>query len=176
MTSPNLYIEQIPLEQRDRFFKMAVNYWQDLMPDVSFLKSQEATQAYFDDTFTWKNGNQHPFWALANAEPIGFISIELEHQSNTIDGKMAYVHDFYISSQHRRKGYGSALVRWLFSHLDQLNIERLDLNVRRDTPDALAFWQAQGFGISGYSLRMYRDPKTGTAFKGVLSSDFASQE
>lgn len=172
----NLHIEHVPLEQRETFFQMAVNYWQDLTPDVAFLKSQEATQACFDDTFTWAGGNRHPYWAWANTEPIGFISIELEHQSNTVDGKMAYVHDFYIASQHRRKGYGSALVRWLFSHLDQLNIERLDLNVRRDTPDALAFWQAQGFGIAGYSMRMYRNPKTRTALKGVLSSDFANQE
>lgn len=44
--------------------------------------------------------------------------------------------------------------------------------MRRDTPEALAFWEAQGFGIAGYRMRMYRDPKTGKAFKGVLSSDF----
>ena len=56
-------------------------------------------------------------------------------------------------------------------HIEK-GIRQLDLNVRRDNPNALSFWEAQGFGIAGYRLRMYRDPETGTAYKGVLSSDF----
>jgi ribosomal protein S18 acetylase RimI-like enzyme len=50
-------------------------------------------------------------------------------------------------------------------------VERIDLNVRRDSPAALAFWQAQDFGIAGYRMRMYRDPERGTAYEGALSSD-----
>ena len=64
------------------------------------------------------------------------------------------------------------MVQWLFSRLDNVGVERIDLNVRRDNPRALAFWQAQGFGIAGYQLRMYRDPESGTAFVGALASDF----
>lgn len=81
MTQPNLHIERVPLEKRDCFFQMAMNYWQDLTPNVAYLQTKEAAQAYFNDAFTWKNNNRHPYWALANSEPIGFISIELEHQS-----------------------------------------------------------------------------------------------
>jgi ribosomal protein S18 acetylase RimI-like enzyme len=62
--------------------------------------------------------------------------------------------------------------RWLLSHLDRLGVEQIDLNVRHDSPAALAFWEAQGFGIAVYRMRQYRDPKTGTAFVGALSSDF----
>jgi ribosomal protein S18 acetylase RimI-like enzyme len=176
MTPSNLHIEHVPLKKRDHFLQMAKCYWHEIMPQSAILKSQEAIQAYFIDTFTWNNGNKHPYWALCNTEPVGFISIELEHDSNTTDSKQAYVHDFYIASRHRRKGYGAKLVHWLFSHLDPLGIERLDLNVRRDNPNALAFWQAQGFGIAGYSMRMYRNPHIGTAYKGVLSSDFVNEE
>ena len=64
------------------------------------------------------------------------------------------------------------MVHWLLSKCDDLGIEQIDLNVRRDNPDALAFWQAQGFGIAGYRLRQLRDPATRSAFKEVLSSDF----
>ncbi len=61
---------------------------------------------------------------------------------------------------------------WMFEYFDEMGIRQLDLNVRRGNPNALSFWEAQGFGIAGYSLRMYRDTETGTAYKGVLSSDF----
>jgi len=56
-------------------------------------------------------------------------------------------------------------------------VERVDLDVRRDNPQALAFWQAQGFGIAAYRMRIYRDPDSGTvrssaaAYVGALSSD-----
>ena len=61
---------------------------------------------------------------------------------------------------------------WMFEYFDEKGIRQLDLNVRRDNPNALSFWKAQGLGIAGYRLRMYRDPETGTPYKGVLSSDF----
>ncbi len=82
------------------------------------------------------------------------------------------VNDFYVLPEARRQGYGRAMVQWLLAHLDSLGVEQIDLDVRRDNPDALAFWQAQGFGIALYRLRQYRDPESGTAFVGALSSDF----
>jgi ribosomal protein S18 acetylase RimI-like enzyme len=88
------------------------------------------------------------------------------------DEKRATIHDFYVIPEERRRGHASAMVSWLFKFLDKRGIERIDLNVRRDNPTALAFWQSQGFGITAYRLRQYRDPKTGTAYTGVLSSDF----
>ena len=53
-------------------------------------------------------------------------------------------------------------------------MELVDLNARRDNPQALAFWAAQGFRIALYRLRQYPDPKTGEAYIGALSSDFTS--
>ncbi|MDP6039787.1 MAG: GNAT family N-acetyltransferase [Candidatus Latescibacteria bacterium] len=170
------HIERVPVESRDQFRTMAETYWRDLMPDAPVCKSREVCDAYFDETFSWDKGNKHPFWALEDGVPVGFVSFEVEKGTAQLDGKKAYVHNFYVAAEFRRKGYGSAIVNWLFEHLDGLGIERLDLNVRRDTPNALAFWEAQGFGIAGYSMRMYRDPKLGTAFKGVLSSDFVDEE
>ena len=58
---------------------------------------------------------------------------------------------------------------------DDLGIEQIDLNVRRDTPHALEFWQAQGFMIGHYELTQYRDPIKRIGFRGALSSDFAGQ-
>ena len=64
------------------------------------------------------------------------------------------------------------MVKWVFAHLDNMGVERIDLDVGRDNPEALSFWQAQGFGMAGYRRRQYRDPGSGTAFVGALSSDF----
>jgi ribosomal protein S18 acetylase RimI-like enzyme len=49
-----------------------------------------------------------------------------------------------------------------------------ELTLRRDNPQALAFWEAQGFRIAHYLLRQYRDLQTGELFIGALSSDFAN--
>jgi ribosomal protein S18 acetylase RimI-like enzyme len=49
----------------------------------------------------------------------------------------------------------------------------VDLSVRRDTPQALAFWEALGFRIASYHLRQYRDPAAHQSFMGALSSDLA---
>ena len=164
MTS-NLHIEPVPVEAREQFRAMAEAYWRDLMPDAAVCKSRESRDSFFEETFTWAGGNRHPHWALVDKQPIGFVSFEIEDQT-------AYVHDFYIATEHRRKGYGSEMTGWLFEYFDEMSIRQLDLNVRRDNPNALSFWEAQGFGIAGYRLRMYRDPETGMPYKGVLSSDF----
>jgi ribosomal protein S18 acetylase RimI-like enzyme len=58
-----------------------------------------------------------------------------------------------------------------------VGVERIDLYVQRDDPRALAFWQAQGSGIAGYRMRIYRDPESETvrssaaAYVGALSLD-----
>jgi hypothetical protein len=59
-------------------------------------------------------------------------------------------------------------------HFDQVVVESVDLNARRATPQALAFWEAQGFLMAAYRLRRYRDPKSGETYIGAPSSDFAS--
>ena len=150
-----------------QFRLMVEAYWQEMMPKAASLQTPEARDAYFAREFTWAGGNDHPYWAIADDTYVGFIAFEVE-----LTSKFACINNFYIVPEARRKGNGSALMQWIFTHLDSLGIEQIDLNVRRDNPHALAFWQSQGFGIAKYHLRQYRDPVTHTAFKGVLSSDF----
>ena len=97
---------------------------------------------------------------------MGFFAYDLSE-----DSKSVFIGNFYVVPRERRKGHGTAMVQWLFSHLDGLGVERIDLHVRRDNPGALAFWQAQGFGVADYRMRQYRDPERGTAYVGALSSD-----
>ena len=162
---PPMTIEPVPIAARGQFRALAEAYWREVMPQASVCQSQKACDAFCEEIFTWAGGNRHPHWALIEGQPIGFVSFEIE-------GGRARVHDFYISSEHRRRGYGAKIVDWLFAHFDEKGIRQLDLNVRRDNPNALSFWMAQGFGIAGYGMRMYRNPETHAAYKGVLSSDF----
>ena len=152
------------------FQDMVEAYWQELMPHASVIQDIEERQAYFYQRFTWKGGNRHPFWAIAAGRKVGFVSFEVSPEN-----KSASVEDFFVIADERRKGYGSAIVQALYDYLDKLGIELIELNVRRDNPNALAFWEAQGFRIASYRLRQYRDPKTGTGFIGALSSDFKAE-
>ena len=63
------------------------------------------------------------------------------------------------------------MVKAIFSKMNQLGMTLVELTVRRDTPEALAFWEAQGFRVALYRLRQYRDPVQGKAYIGGLSSD-----
>jgi len=137
------------------------------MPKAIVLQDPERQERHFHDSFAWDGGNRHPYWVWVDDHPIGFVSFEV-HEGE----KRAFVDDFFVDPAYRRQGYGSAMVAWLGDHLDRRGIEQIDLHVRRDNPDGLAFWQAQGFGIAGYRLRQLRDPESGTALKEVLSSDF----
>jgi ribosomal protein S18 acetylase RimI-like enzyme len=160
-------IERVEGHDIAQFRRMVEAYWQELMSKASVVKDPGRRKAYFQERFGWDGGNNHPHWAIEEGGPIGFMVFEVSAEQ-----KRAMVNDFYVLPEARRRGYGRAMVRWLLAHLDSLGVEQIDLDVRRDNPDALAFWQAQGFRIALYRLRQYRDPKTGTAFSGALSSDF----
>ena len=166
-----LTVELVPGQRITDFRQLVEAYWQEIMPQASTIQTAAQREIYFNERFTWSGEERHPYWATRNSYPIGFVSFAIETAR-----KWAQVEDFYVIPRVRRQGVGTALGQWLFSHLDSLGIEQIDLNVRRDNPAALAFWQAQGFGIALYRLRQYRDPATGTAFVGALSSDFSADE
>lgn len=167
--SAQLYLERVSPEDIAEFQRMVEAYWQELMPLAAVIQDMEQRKVYFGKCFTWEAGNRHPFWAMIDGRKVGFISFEV-----SLENKSATVDDFYVALIERRKGYGAAMVRALYAHLDKLGIELIELHVRRDNPDALSFWEAQGFRIALHRLRQYRNPKTGTGFIGALSSDFTT--
>ena len=161
-----LSIEKVDMGDLAPFRKMVETYWQELMPQAIVLRDAPARDAYFQEQFAWDSGNNHPHWAMVDDCRVGFMTFEVSKEQ-----KRAKVNNFYVVPQMRHQGYGSAMVQCLFEYLDSLGVQRIDLDVRRDNPKALAFWQAQGFGIAGYRLRQYRDSESGTALVGALSSD-----
>ena len=80
---------------------------------------------------------------------------------------------FTLFLSRRREGIGSFLVQTVTEITDSLGVDRIDLNVRRDNPNALKFWESQGFMIGHHELTQFRDPDERIGFRGALSSDFA---
>lgn len=150
---------------------MAEAYWQEIMPTADVVQDAERRTRYFQERFPLNDENRRVHWALVDGQVVGFIVITINPAR-----KQVMVEDFYVPPTERRKGYGAAMIQALYQQLDQTSIEMVELTVRRDNPQALAFWEAQGFRIGHYLLRQYREPKTGELFIGALSSDFANNE
>jgi ribosomal protein S18 acetylase RimI-like enzyme len=161
-----LTLENVQAEDRNDFRRMAECFWKEIMPHSDVVNDPTRGDSYFVEQFSWQEGDDHPYWAVSKDMRVGFVSFEVE-----IEKRFAQLGNLYVSPNFRRKGFGTEIVRLVFGHLDDLGIEQIDLNVRRDNPHALNFWKAQGFGVALYRLRMYRDPADTTAYVGALSSD-----
>jgi len=161
-------IKKVSINDITHFRVMAEAYWRELMPKSIVIQDIKRREAYFEQEFTWDGGSNHPHWAIVENSHVGFMTFEVSKEQ-----KIATVNNLYVIPDRRRQGCGTAMVQWLFSRLDRLRIEQIDLNVRRDNPRGLAFWQAQCFGIAAHRLRHYRNPVAGKAYEGALSSDFS---
>ena len=159
-----MQLQPVDPSHREDFYAVVLDYWQELMPDSAIMASAAKQVAYFADRFCWEGDITPPHWGVQHDRRVGFVNFTLKE-------KRAHIHDFYVLPAERRKGYGRVLVQAIYDHFDAAGVQQIDLNVRRDNPHALAFWQSQGFGIALYQLRQYRDPHTGQQVGGALSSD-----
>jgi ribosomal protein S18 acetylase RimI-like enzyme len=162
-----MILVRIKLDAIPDFKKMVVAYWHELMPHSDLVKSHEGREIYFQERFSFENDSLNLFWAVEDGRKIGFVAFSVNEAKHS-----AMIEDFFVLPEFRRRGHGSAMVNALSSETDKLGVELIELTVRRDTPQALAFWEAQGFRIALHCLRQYRDSKRGTAYIGALSSDF----
>ncbi len=154
----------IPADQ-NRFRPLVEAYWLEIMPHADTVCTSDSRDSYFADRFPLSSTEPRVFWGLSEGSPVGFISF-------SISGTRAEINDFYVVPAKRRRGIGTFLVKSAIEITDSLGIDRIDLNVRRDNPEALKFWEAQGFMIGHYELIQYRAPKKRVGFLGALSSDF----
>ena len=85
---------------------------------------------------------------------MGFISF-------AISGTSAKINDFYVVPSKRRRGIGTFLVKSAIEITDGMGVDRIDLNVRRDNPEALKFWGSTR--IYDWTLRTDSIPRSGKA-------------
>ena len=161
-------IECIAATDINKFRNLVEEYWSELMPQASTMGNPEAFDAQFQSTFKTNSTNSFFHIAFEEDQPAGLFLYQIDDSRH-----QATISEFYVRPQCRRRGIGGAMVHCMLERFDDSGIEQIDLNVRRDNPDALAFWQAQGFGIALYRLRQLRDPIKRIALEGVLSSDFS---
>lgn len=151
----------------NEFQQMAYAYWQEIMPHSHVVKNEERLETYFQERFPLRKADLQLFFGVEDGLKIGFVAFETNEETHS-----AMIEDFFVVPATRRRGYGTAMVKAIFSKMNQLGMTLVELTVRRDTPEALAFWEAQGFRVALYRLRQYRDPVQGKAYIGGLSSDF----
>ena len=158
--------ERVLPSDEDRFRPMVEAYWLETMPTADTVCASDRRDAYFADRFPLSSSGPRVFWGLSEGSPVGFASV-------SISGTNAKINDFYVVPSRRREGIGSFLVQTVTEITDSLGVDRIDLNVRRDNPNALKFWESQGFMIGHHELTQFRDPDERIGFRGALSSDFA---
>lgn len=74
-------------------------------------------------------------------------------------GKVLTVNDFYVDSNARRHGVGTALATKLMAEARKNGADRIDLEVLPRNTTAVAFWKSVGFQTFGrtvYSLNLNR--------------------
>ena len=168
VTNLDLTIQPVPESRIPDFRKLVEDYWWELMRTAKSVRDEDSRTEYFNQRFQWNSKHEPPYWALESETPVAFIHFALNSR--------ATIHDFYVVPEARRRGVGSSVVRWALEYFDSKGVNQIDLTARRDQPASLAFWESQGFTIGHYELIMHRDPATGTAYRGALSSDFTESD
>jgi ribosomal protein S18 acetylase RimI-like enzyme len=80
---------------------------------------------------------------------LSFVALDGEHLVGAIlcghDGRRGYIHHLAVSTLHRRKGLGRALVGQCLSTLRRDGIAKCHIFVFDDNNDTIAFWKSVGW-------------------------------
>lgn len=66
--------------------------------------------------------------------------------------RSAYLFDFHIAAEHRRKGYGARAMKALEEMLRPMGITRINLNVMGYNDAARALYEQSGYTIAGIGM------------------------
>lgn len=69
---------------------------------------------------------------------------------NLAFGKLLYVHDLVTSSEHRSRGYGSAMLDWLKGYAAQNYCRSVQLDSKTHRKDAHRFYEREGLPLVAY--------------------------
>lgn len=147
-------IKQISADERAELWEMVLRYWRQLMPHAPVVTDVAMGRRYFAERFEFNQPARHCWWATVDGAKVGFAAVEL---GESFEGRWAQIDDFYVEQTQQRQGYGTAFIRALVAWMKGEGVYRIDLNVRRDNPAALAFWQSASFEVALYVVRQYLD-------------------
>ena len=145
-------LRDIATEERDELREMVAAYWAELVPDAPVARDPRRAAAYFAEHFRFGDDAVSLWWATLDAAKVGFVRVD---RWLTEDERGAFIRDFYVRPDVRRRGVGTAVVRVIRAVAEGEGWVRIDLNVRADNPSGLAFWRSQGFDLQLYQLRQF---------------------
>ncbi len=154
--------------------------WQSLVSWVAspsflgFAKAQRRENHPVSTAGLFDHAGRYTALLVSSARP-GTILLDLAwiakmgSRAQRVDrgGSRGYIVDLYVVPAARRQGHGTASVWTVFAQLDKRGIESVEVDVRRDNPSALAFWEAQGFRIVPYRMWQFRDPQRARRMSGA---------
>lgn len=92
------------------------------------------------------------WWVILGEERIGFIFFRLLPRPPWSEAPVGFIDEFYIAPEHRRQGYGRAIIEQVLACLREQGATGVRLTVLVRNAPALAFWQAMGFQMVGTLL------------------------
>lgn len=82
----------------------------------------------------------------------------------------AHIVLFAVSAAHRRRGIGTALLRWLETTARTAGIHTIQLEARANNREARSFYQRLGFNEIGVRVSYYRGVEDAVRFEKILRS------
>ena len=142
-----MIIVPVTIEEERQFRQMVMEYWQFVIPGSFTLSDPIQAEAEFQQRYQWSGGSNNPHWIKVDDRSVGFLMMRIYD-----DGVTAYIHDFYLTPNARRQGYGTELYCILREQLKDQGVNQVYLSVQADNPAALECCQKQGFRVIYHRL------------------------
>lgn len=105
----------------------------------SAADSSEAVSQLLD------RGDLGAIWLLRNAEQIAGLMVLTFGFDIELGGRLAVLTDLYVVDAHRRKGLGTAAIRFAERFCRSHEMHALELQVERSNTEAIGFYKRLGF-------------------------------
>ncbi len=119
-------------------------------------------QQYIEEAFTieritkeWLNPDSYFYWKKEKEIPIAYVKLNrgLAQTDPCLPASLE-IERIYVDHKFKRKGLGSSMIKLSIEKAASLNLEWVWLGVWKKNPDAIEFYQNQGFEI--FSEHIFR--------------------
>lgn len=107
------------------------------------VPSAEQTRSYVKDSVLAKGSGVEIALVFEGRTPIGMATFAILHPGPNATGQL-YLKELFIVEQHRGKGAGRALMKFLAVHALKENCSRFDWTGEATNPGGLEFYRALG--------------------------------
>lgn len=150
-------IEPITVKAAERYRKEIARLYYANIRSCSFLDHFSSKDAYkkiggFIEHL--KNQTAISYGVFENEELCGFIWA-FPHQFR--EEKRLYVNEIRVKEEYRKKGFGSQLINMVEDKAKELGISAVYLHAEADNPEAVKFYETNGYGRERIQLRKNLD-------------------